>query len=413
VTRAARITALALACIFAYDVFRAANIAITVDEAFTYLDFVRTPLADATKYYDANNHVLHTIACRAVTGLLGVSEFKLRIPALIGASVYLYFVFRLTRKLFGETWLMLGCALWLAAHPQPLDFQSLARGYGLALGCLLGAITLWAEEKPAWIGVLLGLSVCFNLVFLVPAVAILIVMRQWRPVWQFLAVTLPILWFPLSNARRDNFYFGTNSILESAQSIFEVDFQQTTNRILFPLFAAGVFLMPLAPKGSVVRKLSLVALLSAAALVGAHYAANVVYPAGRTGIYWVPLAVLGLFSAIPARFRTPAAVASLAAIPFFLAACKPDFYEPWRIDAGDRRIAALIRQASPKPSVVASHGLSYPLRFYLGDEAVKRVEDQADGEFWVLLIEHKALVGEKKLNVFYTDPVSGVTVARK
>lgn len=412
-TWAARVTALALVSIFAYDIFRAANIAITVDEAFTYLDFVRPPLQDSIKYFDANNHVLHTLACRGVTRLLGVNEFKLRIPALAGAAVYLYFVFRLTRKLFGETWIMLGCALWLAAHPQPLDFQSLARGYGLAMACFLAAITFWSEEKPDWAGLLLGLSVCFNLVFLVPAVATLMVMRKWRATLIAVAVAVPVLWPPLSHARRDNFYFGTASALESAKSIFQVDFQETTNRILFPLFAAGVFLTSLAPKGSVVGRLALVALLSGGALVGAHSLARVAYPLERTGIYWVPIAVLGLFSAVPDRLRTPAAILSLAAVPFFLKACTPGFYEPWRMNAGDRRIVDRIRKESPQPSVVASHALSYTLRFYLGDAPVKRVEDKADGEFWVLLLEHKPIVEERKLSMIYTDPVSGVILARK
>lgn len=408
----ARLTALALAAIFAYDVYRASHIAITTDEAFTYLDFVRTPLHESMKRYDANHHVLHSLVCKLVTSVAGVNEFKLRIPALAGAALYLYFVFRLCRGLFGASWLMLACSLWLAAHPLPLDFQSLARGYSLALGFLLGAITLWAEEKPKWIGVFLGLSVSCNLVFIVPAVAMLMVMRQRRPVWQFLAVTVPILAMPLSHAARDNFYFGTESLMESVRSIFQVDSQEKVNRVVIPVLAAGVLLTPFAPKGSVVRRLSVVALLSAGALVGAHYVGNVVYPFGRTGIYWVPIAVLGLFAAIPGRLRTPFAILSLAAVPFYFMACTPGFYEEWRMDAGDRRISTMIRQQSATPTVVASHALSYTMRFYLGDGPVKRIEDKGEGQFWVLMMEHRPMIAEKKLDVIYTDPVSGVVLAR-
>src|SRR5436189_1689879 len=75
--------------LLAMNIYRAWAQPITTDEAFTYNLYVDGPASKIFTYYDANNHVLHTILCRMSVKLFGLSEFTMRIPSLLGGLFYL------------------------------------------------------------------------------------------------------------------------------------------------------------------------------------------------------------------------------------------------------------------------------------------------------------------------------------
>jgi hypothetical protein len=126
---------------FAYAAARAWLVPITWDEAYSYLEFTRTGALSPFEFppLAANNHFLNTWLTWVTARVFGPSELSLRLPALGGQLLFLYYSARLCAR-----WepLLLGCAAFvvLNANPYVLDFFALSRGYGIAYGLMAGSI---------------------------------------------------------------------------------------------------------------------------------------------------------------------------------------------------------------------------------------------------------------------------------
>jgi hypothetical protein len=129
------------ALLFLYTCIRAIRLSITWDEAYTYIEFARNGKVFLQNYdmMSANNHLLNTGLMIVFTKLFGVSEFAMRIPALIAHLLFLFFSARLLRNLENK-WLALAAFVIVNVNPYLLDFFSLARGYGLSLGLMMSSI---------------------------------------------------------------------------------------------------------------------------------------------------------------------------------------------------------------------------------------------------------------------------------
>ncbi|MEP6963526.1 MAG: hypothetical protein ABI995_15705 [Acidobacteriota bacterium] len=118
---------------------RACTQAITIDEATTYLLFVQNP--DPFHWLgSSNNHVLNTTLMRLTTRIFGVSEVSARLPALLGATIYIAACYRLCQRMGGGivfSWALLVCLIY---NPFIMDHLVAARGYSLALGFLMAAL---------------------------------------------------------------------------------------------------------------------------------------------------------------------------------------------------------------------------------------------------------------------------------
>src|SRR5262245_56059542 len=88
-----------LVAVSGMNIYRASTQSITIDEARTYLAFVKPPVRQILTTYEANNHVLHSLMCKASIGMFGLSELTLRIPGLIGGILYFGMIFVITRHL--------------------------------------------------------------------------------------------------------------------------------------------------------------------------------------------------------------------------------------------------------------------------------------------------------------------------
>jgi len=249
VTAGGLLAAVWLCVLFAVNVYRAATQSITVDEAFTYLKFVAPPLKAMSAFYDANNHVLNTLLAKAAVRLFGASELTVRLPSLLGGLAYFAALWLVCRRLFGQGgWFLLAVAL-NSLNPFLLDYLSAARGYSLALGLWMWAWYLLLEGRAAprrlaLGGVLMGFSIAANLVFLVPCVALVTSFAlvsaadEWRaagapaalrrllagaatPLFPAAAVAVAILWAPLQNAQRANFYWGSLNSKDALRSLTE------------------------------------------------------------------------------------------------------------------------------------------------------------------------------------------------
>lgn len=108
------------------------------DEIQTLVDYVRQPWGTLLSTFDSTNqHLLFSIAARASTGLLGVSAFALRLPAVLFGVASLW-----ATVWFARRWLPGREAWWsaavLAVSYHHIWFSQNARGYtGLLLGTIV------------------------------------------------------------------------------------------------------------------------------------------------------------------------------------------------------------------------------------------------------------------------------------
>jgi hypothetical protein len=139
-----------------FEVVRAIRTPFTLDEAVTYLNFISKEFLAAFNFNLANNHFLNTLLAKLFCAWGGSSELVLRLPNLLAYGVYLLFAFLILDK-FVKTKIIILCGyLLLSLNPYVLDFFSLCRGYGLALGLMMAALFFFfsfldkmIESRPA------------------------------------------------------------------------------------------------------------------------------------------------------------------------------------------------------------------------------------------------------------------------
>ena len=329
-----------LCALFLLVVYRAKTQSLTIDEARTFTLYVDKPLSEMTRFYDACNHVLHTLLTKFFRARLGYSELVLRLGSLAGCLIYFGAVLRSARLLFGERWMQTLVVAVLTLNPLVLDFMVAARGYGLALGLfwwalyyLLRMVRDEAEPPLLWrLGVLAGLCAAANLTFLVPIAALSFVLTItawrrgfWRKLDQFagpaIVIAFLLLILPLARAERDNFYVGESTWRQAVATLVGSSFGYAPERAIAPgeAFRAAIsdtaipyLFFSLMIGASVallagVRSrygwsdftvLASILGLCAAGLTGLRHVAGVLYPYSRTGLYLVPLFTLTLVLAV-------------------------------------------------------------------------------------------------------------------
>ncbi len=172
---------------FGMSVYRAKVQSIAHDEALTYEWFLDQGVYHVLSYNPAN-HVLFTILAKPFVWVLGVTEFTLRAPSLLGAAGYLIAAYFLCAKLFGDGLLLPVSVALLSLNPQILDCLPAARGYSLGLACLATALFILAKllergefdpDEKGWrqgcamASVLLALSVAASFTNVVPVACLI------------------------------------------------------------------------------------------------------------------------------------------------------------------------------------------------------------------------------------------------
>jgi hypothetical protein len=420
-----RIANVVLLFVFAVNVYRASTQSIVHDEAFAWDLFVSAPWPHLFDTYHTCHHILHTVLCKMSVQLLGLSEFSLRIPSLLGGLLCLIMILRLSRHAFGEGRQFLLAVLLLSLNPLVLDHMSIARGYGLAIGFFLWALDqmllfMGGDRKVAriWKAALgLGLSVATNLTLLVPgaALAFLFLLLLARDGWTAEAMdsfVVPgivtcfvIVVLPLTKARLGQFDFGMPTLGESlrdlvAMSLYHHPLDGRMYAILpapgfwFAMFA--YVLVPVVLGGAAAGCLPVLyhrtrsgnpaavgqaswllllsggcLLLSIGSLISMHSALRVPYPAARMGLYLIPLVTLTAL-ALPASLNMGRAARLLVGVPLWITgvACLAHYlvhfqvthYGGFRYDASTKRIIGLIRdQQAQWPLARVRVGTSWQL----------------------------------------------------
>jgi hypothetical protein len=408
-----RHTATALICaILAIAIYRAKTQSFTVDEAYTFNLFVDRELAQFARFYDACNHVLHTLLTKLVRYSLGSSELVLRIVSLAGGLLYLVAARRLCRLAAGSGWThVIGLAA-LGLNPLILDFMVAARGYGLAVALFLWAIyyaVRWLNEgKEAALlrraGIAAGLAIAANLTLLVPSMALGIILliislrgRFWTVVDNYggpaLILAFLFLVLPLARSTPEHFYLGVNSLGESIDSLWDASFRYHEWQSPLPACDACLIYgryMAL-PVGFAVLTVGATVLLthrfrsakpdltsdllilcaltlalSLATVAALHRFLSVPLPVQRSGLYLLPLSTLSLVAASGLMMRSQRllrlgyATTGLLAVAVVLFAWQFNvrYFSLWRFDASTNRLTRVIRDdrqgREAEPFTVAS-----------------------------------------------------------
>ena len=461
-----------IAFIAAASAYRAATQGIVYDEATTYLMFIAGPLEHVFTRYTANNHVLFTIAANATTGVLGVTEFTLRLPSLVAGFAYMVVATLLAGRISATrlVFLLTLCALTL--NPLVFDFLSAARGYGLALCLFTLALLEVSQERPHWTlaSLALGGSICANLAFAFPAAALwitasaialksataavfvrMLLVRFWLP---GIAAAALLLAVPLSNATLGTFFFGSENLVDTARSIVRLAVEHHPTwwtNTSFATWIAGALTWAAIITAIAASMASMIRLLrwrrfaqgtrdahwlllyggtlacTVILLTIAHHSAGVLYPKERTGLYFIPLIVLTLAGAAGSARSRMLRWSAIAVLAVLTTTAVEQFtvgsYGHWRYDAGSRRIVELISSRTADAAglirVGATEHLYQPaLEFYRVTRYPHRLAPVADGfdptnagEFDVVVVnaEDGAQVADR-CRLVYVDAVSGAEV---
>ena len=310
-----------LAALFIASVYRAATLSIAMDEAYTYLSFVAPPLRQILTTYSPNHHVLFSLLAKASVQIFGASELSLRLPALLGALIFMAATWRIARTLFADRPTMLLAVCLITLNPMTFDYMSQARGYSLALGFYMFGLLFAIESGPVLAGVMLGLSMAANIAFGVPVLAlnVLLAFTQRKSLLRLIAIEVIVLaaiaGSPLLHADPHSFV-GFNSIRETLDNfsiasvlhdwdgngLWTKQVNVWTSSFFYPAFRAVVLIMlaicaiPLwqrlrarTANNDWLFYLSGSLILSVVILIAEHITTHAPYPYARVVIYCWPL----------------------------------------------------------------------------------------------------------------------------
>src|ERR1017187_7433431 len=91
-----------IAALLAVNLYRAMTQSVTPGEAWNYDRFIGPSCTEALASFDVNNHVLNTLLVRISTSIFHFTELSLRLPSLLAGVLYLWVVFRMARRSFGD-----------------------------------------------------------------------------------------------------------------------------------------------------------------------------------------------------------------------------------------------------------------------------------------------------------------------
>jgi len=255
--------ALMIAGLFALGlaIVRACTQSLTVDETDTYFWFVAKSVEFLWTPFP-NNHILNSVLMWVSTHLFGLSSFTLRLPALLGAALYITICYFLCRNITDRFGLQVSVFICLIYNPFVLDFMSAARGYSLANAFLLAAIAIpfWhlraarpsLPKSCALASLALSLSFAANFSFAFVDFAVCLAITTWAvqqrsedSIGHILGFCiLPGLLFaflfcgyPIAHWPRSELWYGAHSLREMKGSLVEASLHQPSPR--FEHFAWG------------------------------------------------------------------------------------------------------------------------------------------------------------------------------
>jgi len=397
---------------FIWAVVRARVQSITLDEADTYFWFV----ANSDVFYPfPNNHVLNTLLMWVTTHAFGLSSLTARMPALLGAIIYIVTCYFLCRSITDRFSLQFPVFICLVFNPFILDFMVAARGYSLANAFLMIAVAIpvWGRlslgVSCALASLALGLSFAANFSFGFVDLAGFVVILTWAAtsnaeappsrdgaglgrivalcVLPGLFVALLIGGYPLAHMKRGDLYYGARSLGEMTRSLVDASLYQLNPRFGGSLFKVMRFLKPrMLPALGVLcvcqivvtRRLGKVSAMLAGIVTLAvvlHWVAfrfdRLPLPLSRTGIFLLPLCTLlvGAIAAAPTGsqwLRRGMTAVFLCLGCYFVLCLRLEYFKEYEYDRDVKDVYAVLAGLNHKYGVtdVAASGVyASPLNF--------------------------------------------------
>ncbi|HEX5323916.1 MAG TPA: hypothetical protein VFW40_09030 [Capsulimonadaceae bacterium] len=445
--------------------YRAATQSITVDEATTYLNYVREHLANVWANYDPNNHVLYSILAQLSVRALHISEFSLRLPSVLAGFFFVLGMHRVLAVAVPSAAIRWITLLGVGLAPLMLDFSVAARGYGLGLALLTWAIYFSMRGRDFTAGVLAGLSIAatFNLAY--PALGLIacpVALGRGRIAMRFrrslavaaaaggvsLAICFPLFrqihiaqlyaGEPEIRAALYNLVFLTIRAVPGHPGLFGTG---TGTRVLQYFLLPAILLFTIAvsirefrrePRLRRVLLSPLTLLVSLAGIIAGHVFLGLNYPVDRLGLYLFLLLALS-WAIAAARVANPRILALNAALAVILSAqfltqFHTRFFALWTFDSAINLVARrLANETRDKPagsiSVSATWFHTPALEFYrhvYRMTALRPVERHQHTEltgfdYYVLnLKDDDDLRGRPAPNLtsLFTDDLSGALLAK-
>jgi hypothetical protein len=442
-----------LAALLAVNLYRAMTQSVTPGEAWNYHRFIAPEWADALAGFDVNNHVLNTLLVRISTARFHLTELSLRLPSLLAGGLYLWVVFRMARRWFGDGLPFLAVIGLLTLNPLVVDALSEARGYSMALACWMWALEMILEsvesfsvQKLNLSAMCLGLSMAASLAFAAPAIALLVVFLLWsrssgragasacQPgalALIFLLTAFVLLAIPLNHAEWKTLAVGATSLRQTINEINALSLG-TSLKVVGAMARVGLALVAVASLFASVRYWrrrdgALIAFTGASLaltlvlLLAAHRWLHTPFPQ-EGAIYLIPLTVLPVTAMILKRHNKSAQIAFLSVSAVLLARYVAEFpfgmYAAGSQFSGARTLAKTLRASAGHGSVRIGASLAaepiinyYRLRYRQGNwQPIERQPLTGAFDYYVLTPADAALIEQRHLHVIYRD--RGLTLAQ-
>jgi hypothetical protein len=439
-----------LAALLAVNLYRAMTQSVTAGEAWNYDRFIAPDWTEALARFDVNNHVLNTLLVRISTARFHLTELSLRLPSLLAGVFYLWVVFRMARRWFGDGLPFLAVIGLLTLNPMVIDALSEARGYGMALACWMWALELMLESaeslsvpKLNLSAMCLGMSVAASLAFAAPALALLVVFLAWskrgadalvraRPLALIFFLTVFVLLvIPLNHAEWKTLGVGATSLRQTINELIALSLGTslkvigTAGRVALALLAlAGVVVAVRywrRPDRALVALSGATLALTLVLLIAAHRWLRTPFPQ-QGAIFLIPLSVLTVMAVTLKRKNKAAQIAFLALSALILVRCISVFpfgmYAAGSQFAGGRTLAKTLREKAGTGPVrigasLAAESIMNYYRTRYRQANWQRIERQpltGTYDYYVLTADDAALIEERHLHVLYHD--AGLTLAR-
>ena len=128
--------------ILIYLITKSVFMQVTCDEAYTVQTLAPQPIWDLITYKDSytNNHILNTLLIKGLFSIFGMNHALARVPNIIAFIFYFTYCYLFSKRYIKEDWVSFMFMTVMMCNPYLLDFFALARGYGLAIGLMMGSI---------------------------------------------------------------------------------------------------------------------------------------------------------------------------------------------------------------------------------------------------------------------------------
>ena len=440
--------------VYSVILFRAAYQSVTLDEADAFMTFATGNL-DISFYPSSGNHVLNSLLARYTTQVFGLSQFTFRIPAMLGALLYLLSVAAIVTRL-APTRHLLAFAI-LTCNPFILDYLVASRGYALALGFLAAMVALAMrilDRGPTPIRDTILISICaalavaanFSFAFCIAGTlgAFLLSLPKTKRWFALaLAATIPgaivgfaIVGKTLMAFPRDQLYYGAHSWPEMWTEMLDAVFPKQNLQLasIEPVLTAArgaapyFILLPISiglwmsTKSWPTRfvALALAATLTAHGL--AHSIQNLLLPLDRTSIFIAFfLSVLAVISATHPPAQRISTTALCASLLIFALAFRTSYFRIWEFDMDvNRGFEAYLRYAKDHKIESAActwrYGGAYNFYRAASKADIPKCDyiDQSNPPprtaYFLWDPGEAEFIEKSKLEILYKGPISGLVV---